>query len=128
MAKQQSGSRTEYGTYEGTEALADISKEALDAAFHAKQAKEEAPSTLAERRAMLAAQIVDIESRLAAGKEPEFQRITADVESANRIFGTSWALVDQAVKLEPAARAPRKCGICREVGHFRKSCPKVATA
>jgi hypothetical protein len=85
----------------------------------------DAPSALAEKRKMLAAQIADIEAKLAAGKEPEFRRIAADVESANRIFSTSWALVDTALINQSAKKSVRKCSACAEVGHNKKNCPKL---
>ena len=90
-------------------------------------AKEGSPADLAFQRNRLASQIAEIDEKLTAGKEPEFKRITADVESANSIFGTSWALVDQSA---PVPVSMRKCSACHEAGHNKTNCPttKAATA
>src|ERR1035438_7523430 len=89
--------------------------------------KEGSPADLAFQRNRLAFKIAEIDEKLTAGKEPHFKRITADVESANSIFGTSWALVDQSA---PMPVSTRKCSACHESGHNKKNCPttKAATA
>jgi hypothetical protein len=77
------------------------------------------PADLAFQRNHLASQIAEIDEKLTAGKDPHFKRITADVESANCIFGTQWALVDHGVTVPSI----RKCSACHESGHNKKNCP-----
>jgi hypothetical protein len=61
---------------------------------------------------------IDEEEREAVLREAE-QRVHAWYENLERVEN------EELVAILARPRGPRKCGCCREIGHNRRSCPRV---
>jgi|ERR1035438_8945488 hypothetical protein len=121
MAKTQRIDPQGFTGYEG-DAMTEDPGSGTGSGFHARvTVTDETPSALASAKQKLAAQIADIEQKLTAGKEPEYQRLATQVEEFNTIFGTHIAL-SPLVAVE-AEKIPRKCSVCLQAGHNKNNCP-----
>ena len=83
--------------------------------------RAQTPADIAAERKSLMERAAELEAKLAAGKQSEFEKLSKLVAEFNGIFNEAYELM---IPSTPAK--VRKCSACHQAGHRAKACPTKA--
>jgi hypothetical protein len=85
------------------------------------EVRVQTPADIAAERKSLMERAAELEEKLVAGKQSEFEKLSKLVVEFNGIFNEAYELM-----ISPAPAKVRKCSVCHQPGHRAKACPTKA--